>query len=341
MVIILGLLGFVGFRSIHAEEPDPRTAGLADEVRSSGWIVYSARSKSGDWDLFLMRPDGSSTRNITNTPTFHEAAPRFSPDGKRLLYRRLERVDEIDHDRYGFAGELVIADSNGENAVTVGKAGELPWASWSPDGQQLACLSLEGIEIFDLASATVVRRIPRKGIYQQLCWSPDGRWFCGVSNHFGESWTVVRMDVETGEVNAVNSFQNCTPDWLPDSQRLLFSFRPGNQDGYGWTQLWAADGDGGSRALLYGHDGYHVYGGVTSPDGKYVVFTSSIRDGGGAERAGAPMHLMRLLDSPMIQGESPALRKLLPETTDGPVLSLPEGWEPHWTYSETEGQATE
>ena len=37
-------------------------AGLAKEVRTKGWIVFSATSAQGDWDLFLMRPDGSARR---------------------------------------------------------------------------------------------------------------------------------------------------------------------------------------------------------------------------------------------------------------------------------------
>jgi hypothetical protein len=32
--------------------------------QGGGWIVYSAKTGGGDWDLFLMRPDGSNRRNI-------------------------------------------------------------------------------------------------------------------------------------------------------------------------------------------------------------------------------------------------------------------------------------
>jgi hypothetical protein len=44
--------------------------------------------------------------------------------------------------------------------------------------------------------------------------------------------------------------------------------------------------------------------------------------------------LMRLRDAPTIGGKSKALRKLHGATKDGPVLVLPDGWEPHWTYHE-------
>jgi len=237
----------------------------------------------------------------------------------------------VNHDKWGFQGELIIARAGGENPRPFGGDGEYPWATWSPDGTQIACLTLKGIQIVDLGTREIVRTMPREGMYQQLAWSGDGQWFCGVTNHFGESWTVARMNLETGVITPVNTFQNCTPDWFPDSKRIIFSHRPGNQGGYGWTQLWMADGDGSDRGLVFGEDGRHIYGGEVSPDMRYVVFTASVKDGGGSENDGAPMYLMRLSDAPTIHGESPALRKIHPDAGNGLLLSLPVGWEPDWT----------
>jgi Tol biopolymer transport system component len=339
VLICLGLAG-AAYADPSATAPardDPAVTALTREVGDKGWIVYGARSSEGDWDLYLCRPDGSAVRNITNTPEFNEAGPRFSPDGKRLLYRRLARDATINHDRWGFQGRLMIARNDGTEPNAIGGDGELPWAGWSPDGKQISCLTLKGVEIVDLATKKVLRRIPRQGLYQQLTWSADGKWLCGVSNHFGESWTVARMNVGTGEINPVNKFQNCTPDWLPDSERMIWSHRPGNQGGYGWTQLWVGNADGRDVHLIYGEDGRHLYGGGASPDGKYIVFSSCPQDGGGAEKDGAPIGILRLADAPIITGESEALRKLHPNTHDGPVLLLPiTGWEPHWTYAEVQ-----
>jgi len=316
---------------------DPRVAALAKEVAEKGWLVYGARSENGTWDLFLSRPDGSQRRNITNTPDFEEAAPRFSPDGLKMLYRRLAKGTTINHDQWGFQGTLMLADANGANAEALGGEGEFPWASWSPDQKQIACLTKKGIEIVDLSNKQVVRRIPRKGIYQQLYWSPDGKWFCGTANHAGMSWTIVRMNIETGALNPVRAFQNCTPDWCPDSEHIIFSTRPANQpgaDGYGYTQLWTAKGDGTDDHLAYGEDGFHIYGGAMSPDAQYVLFTKGPKDGSGADKNGAPMCVMRTADIPSIGGASPDLRQLHPNTKDGPALQLEYGWEPHWTYAE-------
>jgi len=313
---------------------------LAEEVRGQGWILYGARPAQGDWDLFRCRPDGSQVRPLTQTPQFNESSPQVSRDGRRLLFRRIKRDEQFDNNRHGEQGELVLANSDGTNPQALGGEGEFPWASWSQDGKQIASLSIKGIAFIDVATKHVVRKLERTGFFQQMTWSPDGQWLIGVANSHGTGWSIARMDVTTGAADAVNRVDCCTPDWGPDSRNVIFSWRPPGQKankGYGWTQLWMADAEGKSRRLVYGEDGRHVYGGHVSPDGKYVLFTGNLQEDGDPGNAGAPMGLMRLSDAPIIGGESVELRALHPNAKDGPVLTLPTGWEPCWTSSELPG----
>lgn len=318
-----------------AESPDVEK--LKDEVKTKGWVVFSARSAQGDWDLFLMRPDGSQRRSLTKTPDWNEFAPQFSRDGTKLLYRRMKNDETISGNSYGEQGAVFVCNSDGTKPYEIGTTGDLPWASWSPDGTELATLSIKGIAFVDASTGSVRRKLPRKGFYQQLTWSPDGRWLCGVSNSFGTGWSVARMDAATGEANAVSQVDCCTPDWFLDSKQIIFSNRPSGQkanDGQGWTQLWSADANGDNRRLVFGEDGRHIYGGHVSPDGLYVLFTGNPQEDGDPQNSGAPMGLIRLGDSPIIGGESTELRALHPAAKSGPVLSLPAGWEPCWTLSE-------
>ena len=308
---------------------------LSEEVRDKGWIVFCARSDKGDWDLFTCRPDGNALHNITRTPEYSEAAPQFSRDGRRLLFRRLPREEQIDGNHYGTQGALVMANSNGTGVEVFGENGEYSWASWSPDGKQIACLSIKGISFVDIASGQIVRRLDRKGFFQQLTWSPDGKWLCGVANSFGTGWSVARMDALTGQGNAVSRVDCCTPDWFPDGQHLIFSNRPPGQKankGYGWTQLWMADAEGMERKLIYAEEGRHVYGGHVSPDSRYVIFTGNIQENGDPGNVGAPMALMRLADMPIVGGPDGEARSMYPNARRGPVLKLPVGWEPCWTF---------
>src|SRR5262249_56468674 len=101
----------------------PENARLASEVRGKGWIVFSARSDQGDWDLFLMRPDGSQRRALTHTPEWNEAWPQFSRDGSRLLYRRLRRAETIEGNRYGEQGTPIVANGDGTSPRVLGGEG--------------------------------------------------------------------------------------------------------------------------------------------------------------------------------------------------------------------------
>jgi Tol biopolymer transport system component len=321
-----------------AAEPSPEIGKLAAEVRVRGWIVFPAKSDAGDWDLFLMRPDGSARRNLTHTPDANESYPLFSRDGSKLLFRRLKRSEAIDGNRYGEQGVPVVANANGTGARELGGQGDLPWASWSPDGKEFACLSLKGVTFADSTTGKVSRTLKRQGFFQQLTWSLDGKWLCGVSNAFGTGWSVARMDAGTGATNAVSTMDNCTPDWFPDGKHMIFSNRHASDVALGksgWTQLWMAAPDGSDARLIYAEDGRHIYGGHVSPDGKYVIFTGNPQEDGDPQHGGAPMALMRLAVAPIIGGNSAVLRKLHPNAKTGPVLTLPTGWEPCWTASET------
>ncbi len=322
------LAALFGSATTSASAPDPAVAQLQAEVRHKGWIAFGARSKAGDWDLFACRPDGSDVRALTSTPEFNEFSPQFSRDGRKLLYRRVPREETIDNNRHGEQGQLVLANADGSSPTVLGKAGELTWASFNPEATCIASLSIKGVSIIDLATLQVIRTLPRQGFFQQMTWSPDGKWLVGVANSFGASWSIARMDLAGGEATAVNRVDCCTPDWFPDSKEVIFSWRPPGQKGnggYGWTQLWRAPADGSSRRLVYAEDGRHVYGGNVSPDGLYVLFTGNMQEDGDPGHAGAPMALMRLNDGPIIQGQSPEVRALHPEAKDGPGAHAPGG----------------
>ena len=320
-------------KTAEAKPPDPAAERLAGEVAGKGWIVFSAKTEKGDYDLFVCRPDGSSRRNITNTPEFSEFGGRFAPDGKKMLYRRLKKGAEVHHDKWGSVGTLVVADADGSHPVAQGADGELPWASWAGDCRRFACLE-DQIRIRDTETKKVLQEMPRQGIFQQMYWSPDGKRLCGTANVSGRQWNVVSIELDSGKATLLTRKLNCTPDWFQhDPLRVVYCNRtPGIANGYGFTMLMQATADGKGRTLIYGELGRHVYYGCTSPDDKYVVFSRPVSDGG----LDGPMAVVRLADTPIIVPETYTdLKELYPDAKPGPVLHLPHrGFEPHWTYAE-------
>jgi Tol biopolymer transport system component len=235
----------------------------------------------------------------------------------------------VDNNTYG-TYDLVIADAHGSEAVVYGNG--FRWASWGPDGSQIACLDKAGIQIVDLASRKVVRQISRSGIVQQLVWSPDGKQFAGTANGLGVAWTIGCLHAETGRIHAVSETDryNCTPDWLPDSMHIIYS-RGIVPERSGWAQLWMAKADATDRQLLYAEQGRHMYGGCVSPDGQYVLFTRSEVDLGKVDNSRTRMAIIRRQDTPMISGSDESLRREFPNARQGAVLDLSWGWEPAWT----------
>ena len=126
---------------------------------------------------------------------------------------------------------------------------------------------------------------------------------------------------------------NCTPDWCPDSQHILYArgIIP-KQDGR--AQLWMASDDGKDKAMLYAESGTHIYGACPSPDAKYLLFPRSVEELGAVGKSQTTMAVLRWSDTPMLGDDSAALRKQFPNAISARWLDLGPGWEPHWTYSE-------
>ncbi len=101
-----------------------------------------------------------------------------------------------------------------------------------------------------------------------------------------------------------------------------------------------ADGEGKSRRLVLWRGRAAHLRRPCPPDGKYVLFTGNMAENGDPGSAGAPMGLMRLADAPIIGGPSKELRPAPSQSERWPVLALPKGWEPCWTYVEIGAKGT-
>jgi Tol biopolymer transport system component len=310
-----------------AAEPD--SADVAREVHGLGYIAFSAVGDAGDWDLYMMRPDGSDRRRLTDTREFNETGVRFSPDGKRLLYYRQPTTEAVDNNKYG-THDLMIADVANTGTVNFGRG--LTWATWGPDSGTLSALSPRGIHFVDVTTRNVLRTLPRRGVIEQLVWSPDGRALVGTANGLGQYWNVGVLDASSGKITAVSEIEryNCTPDWMPDSRHVIYS-RGTIPDKNERAQLWIAAPDGQDRHMLYAEAGRHIYGGAASPDKRYLLFSRSVEDLGKVDHAKTTLAIIRVADTPMLGDDDGGLRNQFPSAKRTIRLDLGPGWEPHWT----------
>jgi WD40 repeat protein len=355
-VSVLSLASLCGdARAAEREIKDPAVKKLYNELADKGWIIFSAKSEKGDYDLFISRPNGTGLRNITHTPEYNELGARFLSDGKRIIYRRVTTLKPKTDYRELTYGVLVIANADGSNPRTIGGEGDYPWATLSPDNKQLACLyRKEGkIRIFDVDTLKMVKEMPREGIFWQLGWSPDGKQFCGTANVAGQEWNIVTYGLDTGKVTLISRILDCTPDWFPDSRGCIYSHRNPNlmsDDGgaaaqkigqsstnYSWTMIMRADREGKERNLVVAEQYKHLYFSTLSPDNKYVIYARLDKDGSLA----GPMAIIRLADTPIIDGSWLAVEQQYAKNPHrGPILhlDLPPAFHPNWTYAPVGGK---
>ena len=232
---------------------DPPPATPAPQGKSipglKGTIVFVS-DRTGALEIWKMRASGKDQKQLTNEKTPH-ADPKFSPDGKTILYTALKG---------GFPEVWRMnRDGSDPKKVTTGLQG-----SWSPDGRSIVFIRDNQCFVRELASGAEKRLTPEKW---ERCgvpaWSPDGKTVAVASRHL-ETIGIFLVGLD-GKADAQLKTQEacCTPAWSKDAKRLLCQSVKGHcyqleADGKNWEQItFGADVQ---------HDARYA------PDGSMILF---------------------------------------------------------------------
>jgi Tol biopolymer transport system component len=161
------------------------------------WIVFTS-NRTGDLELYAMRPDGTGVTQLTHTPGYDGGA-FFSPDGKRLVYRSDRKgndllqifVADVDRDASG----NILGLSN-ERQLT--HDANVNWGPfWHPDGRHIIyATSAHGHQNYELYlmrdDGSAQRRVTHWTGFDGLpAFSPDGRWLMWSSKRGDDGTTQV------------------------------------------------------------------------------------------------------------------------------------------------------
>ena len=162
-------------------------------------LFYSNRS--GRYEAWAIRPDGSGLEQLTRTTGEPLFSPIWSPDGKRILCSR------------GFEGAVLVDLTQPiERRIPVPLPASRPAAfnasSWSPDGKRLAGnLEALGIDVYSFESGAI-ERLSDRG--RNPVWLRDNR-------------TILYLD--EGKIFALDSRTRKTwPVLAPPSNSVLLGF---------------------------------------------------------------------------------------------------------------------
>ena len=137
-------------------------------------------------EIYIMRADGSGQRRLTNVPGY-DGGPFFSPDGKRIIWRRF--------DTSGLIADVFTMNPDGSDVRQITDFGAMSWAPYiHPSGQYILFatnkLGFENFEIYmvDIDGKKEPVRITYADGFDGLpVPSPDGRQVAWTSTRAGGS----------------------------------------------------------------------------------------------------------------------------------------------------------
>jgi Tol biopolymer transport system component len=246
-------------------------AGGATGGTRAGGIVF-ARFVGERHELFKVQPDGTGLVRLTRNSVDDEA-PRWSPDGRRLL----ALAD----------GRLVVRSPVGRVQRRLSVAGFEP--SWSPDGSLIAylvgrcpdptgktddaCADLWVIR----ADGTGRRRLAAEDVdltvvARPYAWAPDGRRLVYMkAGGAGRLVVVETRDARKRILGGTQGELSTDPSWSPDGRWIAFSRQRGPFQG---SDLYLVAPDGTRlHRIARGRD---ISRATWSPDGRRIAYLRAV-----------------------------------------------------------------
>lgn len=184
-------------------------------------ILFSS-SRDGNWEVYMMNPDGSEQVNLTQHPDGDRGAV-WSPTGDQILFASNRQGTRV--------WDLYLMDADGSNVRRVFKKKAKGWRyrpAWSPDGKQFAYNYTDwDRRKYGHYLGTFGEEEAEPLPYGNgSAWSPDGSEIaCSVSHQFGSRLTFINVRTRETEQPLPDKalLWQSHPSWSAAADRLAIS----------------------------------------------------------------------------------------------------------------------
>ncbi len=225
-----------------------------------GSKIAFASNRSGDYDIYVINPDGTGLTNLTNTTNTDEKYPSWNPDGTTIVYTKYDSTLEQGWGGYQLCEKNIAA--GGETTLMLPAhipfqdpqnpqyqnywQNEIKLPVWSPDGSQIAFVSFgpDGgnykIYTYTMPGGTIAEVTPSKdeqnsfGDIYRILWSGSvityDRYPIGIQTFVPNSLnpqesghSQYQVLIPGGQTPQQEENTPTEPTWSPDGKKLLFT----------------------------------------------------------------------------------------------------------------------